>query len=133
MNDVYIDVSNVRAFAVNLHTRMEEDFKHEITAIKELLTGSDDGGDVPMPMGNVDAEYYGRDIAEAQTENATVAVDWLDSLQTSLEALVNAALVTSENLEASDGDNASGINEYFRAPTAEHPNLFPGIAPDRTF
>jgi len=132
MNDIYFDVSNVRGFAEDLHFRMEREYKYEIAQIRALLNGGD--GNQPAdsttesPMGNVDAEYYGRDIAQTQSENALAAADWLDSLQTSLEALINAALVTSENLDTADGENAAKIDEYFEETTAEHPNLFPGIS-----
>ncbi|MFD0556594.1 hypothetical protein ACFQ3B_05985 [Stackebrandtia endophytica] len=123
----------MRRFATNLYLQLEEDYKNEITEIKALLGGDGDRNAAAMPMGNVDAEYYGWDIAEAQTENASAALIWLDSMQTSLEALINAALVTSENLAASDGDTAEGIEEYFRTPSTDHPNLFPGITPEQGY
>ena len=125
MNDLYFDVSNVRGFAENLHYRLENEYLQEIAHIKaKLLLGDNSANDRARaahtkPMGNVDAGYYGRDIAEVQDANVAAFLLWLDGVEDSVRAVVNAGLYISEELDSSDGTNAANIDGFFEAPTFE--------------
>ncbi len=123
MVDLYFDVSNVRGFAENLHYRLENEYLLEIARIRELLSSNGGGGRADQadtkPMGNVDAGYYGRDIAEVQDANVAAFLLWLDGVEDSVRAVVNAGLYISEELDSSDGTNAANIDGFFEAPTFE--------------
>jgi|GEM_PF-2790711 len=123
MNDIHFDVSNVRGFAENLHYRLENEYLAEIARIKVQLRGGETGGrsdaTTIKPMGNVDAGYYGRDIAETQDENVAAFILWLDGVEDSIRAVVNAGLYMSEEMDSTDTTNAANIDRFFEASTFE--------------
>ncbi|MFD0557725.1 hypothetical protein ACFQ3B_11855 [Stackebrandtia endophytica] len=114
----------MRGFAENLHYRLENEYLAEITRIKARFlstTSADDRGDAvaDKPIGNVDADYYGRDIAETQGTNVVAFIQWLDGVETSIRAVINAGLHMSEEMDSTDTDNAVNIDRFFEAPTFE--------------
>ncbi|MFD0556616.1 hypothetical protein FB566_1857 [Stackebrandtia endophytica] len=129
MNDIHFDVSNVRGFAENLHYKLENEFLTEIARIKALLLGDGSGDDLQgslyalfggtKPMGNVDADYYGRDIAEAQMENVAAFIEWLDNVERSIRAVINAGLYMAEEMDKADGATAANIDLFFEKTTFE--------------
>jgi len=123
MDEVYFDVSNVRGFAENLHYRLENEYLAEIARVKKLLGVATQQSDALAteikPMGNVDAGYYGHDIADAQDENITAFILWLDGVENSIRAMINAGLHVSEEMDSSDATNGTNIDRFFEAPTFE--------------
>lgn len=126
MNDtgnIRFDTTNVRGFAEYMHHLLTTKYGPRVEEIKAKLnggsapgvTGDLAAGSANGSMGTSGVEYYGREIGNAEVENAQAGAAALDDLMLAWLSMANGAAYVAEEYSGQDADNADELGNDIKS------------------